>query len=331
MKDRIIWIDYAKFIGIYLVVLGHLPINVKSIIFIYSFHMPLFFFLSGYLYKKSDNMKNNFKYNICSLIVPYILLYCIYWIYPLTKGIVSGNFTWTDNIIKPFYGLCFGNGYSDAYYTMLNVPLYFLVALFWIRMGFYLYERINYSWIRIFVLFCCIAFIYIRNSICFDFYLSIDSAIMAFPFFVMGNNLSHTKWLNTFFNKKQFIWLTLIISIPLSIFLCIYNGRVDINHCVYGLNLFLFYISGVVGILMTIALSSLFSRQSFIQCISNGTMLIIAFGGISSNLVFIILKSWSVTNDVKYAVSALGSLILLYPVIKYVQKYFPILLGKGKY
>lgn len=48
--DRVAWIDAAKLVGIYLVILGHLPLadanGEQSLLIrlIYSFHMPLFFF-----------------------------------------------------------------------------------------------------------------------------------------------------------------------------------------------------------------------------------------------------------------------------------------------
>lgn len=45
MKERVIWVDWAKAIGICLVVLGHymLP-NTDVRGYIFMFHMPLFFF-----------------------------------------------------------------------------------------------------------------------------------------------------------------------------------------------------------------------------------------------------------------------------------------------
>lgn len=48
-KKRLEYIDIAKGIGIFLVVLGHTRYPYTRDI-IYSFHMPLFFFLSGYLF-----------------------------------------------------------------------------------------------------------------------------------------------------------------------------------------------------------------------------------------------------------------------------------------
>ena len=58
-KKRILWADYAKFVAIYLVVLGHadLPFG-DSRNFIYLFHLPLFFLISGYF---DNSLKYNFK------------------------------------------------------------------------------------------------------------------------------------------------------------------------------------------------------------------------------------------------------------------------------
>ena len=52
-QGRLPWIDYAKTIGIWLVVLGHMKV-LSGKPFIYMFHMAFFFMLSGYLYKRND-------------------------------------------------------------------------------------------------------------------------------------------------------------------------------------------------------------------------------------------------------------------------------------
>lgn len=64
-QNRVYWIDYAKGIGIFLVVLGHVcrGLTGSSILnqllaesidkWIYAFHMPIFFFLSGLLIQRS--------------------------------------------------------------------------------------------------------------------------------------------------------------------------------------------------------------------------------------------------------------------------------------
>lgn len=52
-KKRIAWIDISKGIAILCTIVGHCIGKNKIGIFIFSFHMPLFFVLSGYTLKKT--------------------------------------------------------------------------------------------------------------------------------------------------------------------------------------------------------------------------------------------------------------------------------------
>lgn len=78
-SQRINWIDWGKAFAIYLVVLGHLlsetGVEGKIHDFIYLFHMPFFFFISGLLFKiKENNIREMFSRIWHSLIIPYIFL-----------------------------------------------------------------------------------------------------------------------------------------------------------------------------------------------------------------------------------------------------------------
>lgn len=78
MNGRKYWIDYAKVFGIFLVVLGHFTPCYRddySAQLLYSFHLPLFFIISGYLYKTSDSTTRKQLMGIIQrLIVPYVML-----------------------------------------------------------------------------------------------------------------------------------------------------------------------------------------------------------------------------------------------------------------
>ena len=58
LKNRDVTLDYIKGIGIILMIIGHsdFAFLYDGLLrhFIYSFHMPLFFLCSGYLYKRRD-------------------------------------------------------------------------------------------------------------------------------------------------------------------------------------------------------------------------------------------------------------------------------------
>ena len=83
MKTQISYLSTARVLGILLVVLGHsYPFNVyipKSLeflrVFIYSFHMPLFVFLSGFLAAKSSRSpKTYIAVRAKKLLIPYFVL-----------------------------------------------------------------------------------------------------------------------------------------------------------------------------------------------------------------------------------------------------------------
>jgi len=97
MRSRELWVDYAKAIGIILVVYGHVArgvcqsFNSMNSSFqlvdsvIYSFHMPLFFFLSGIFFIASTKKHGHKKMlisKIDTILYPYIL-------WSLLQGIIE--------------------------------------------------------------------------------------------------------------------------------------------------------------------------------------------------------------------------------------------------
>ncbi|MBS4206746.1 acyltransferase family protein [Bacillus sp. FJAT-50079] len=70
---RKLWLDIAKGIGIISVVIGHAGIESLSR-YLFWFHMPLFFLISGYLYKKTDKFVLR---KTRSLLIPYISFFVL--------------------------------------------------------------------------------------------------------------------------------------------------------------------------------------------------------------------------------------------------------------
>lgn len=76
--ERLKYLDYAKGLAMIFVIFGHVVLTKSNEfrIWIYSFHMPLFFIISGCLlynkYKKTDEMKIDIKKQFKNIMIPYL-------------------------------------------------------------------------------------------------------------------------------------------------------------------------------------------------------------------------------------------------------------------
>ena len=69
-SETISWVEIAKGIGIVAVVIGHVP-SAPMNHYIFLFHMPLFFLLSGYVFRSMDSL-TLFNRRLRSLMLPYL-------------------------------------------------------------------------------------------------------------------------------------------------------------------------------------------------------------------------------------------------------------------
>ena len=145
MIKRIDWIDIAKGLAIVLMVIGHTIPNNHFITLIFSFHMPLFIFLSGFVYKlpkdKCDLLTRLKKY-IKKILFPYLIILFICSIIIFYK-----NYDWNFlNFINFFIkNLLWGNGTGYTFFGIdfVNIgPIWFLVTLFFSKI---IFDLINYK------------------------------------------------------------------------------------------------------------------------------------------------------------------------------------------
>ena len=123
MKQRIVWIDWAKSILIYLMVVGHcFPIAWENHL-IYAFHMPAFFIISGYLYKPHHWLKT-----LKSVGIPVLFFSAINMaIYSLPK-LAKGTFDSSDLFLRIFVPF-WGPGPEGLKYIILFPGVWFIIAL----------------------------------------------------------------------------------------------------------------------------------------------------------------------------------------------------------
>lgn len=136
MSSRDIQLDVLKGLGIILVVFAHTAHNIASD-FVYLFHMPLFFFLSGAALSFSWDADYHLGKRLYRIMVPYVafsLLSFFYWrlvesrfrpvqdgdLFPMLSGMLDMGWQQFLNIFLAF-------SFEDAF--LYNVVLWFLPCL----------------------------------------------------------------------------------------------------------------------------------------------------------------------------------------------------------
>lgn len=127
IPNRIGYLDIARGIGILLVVLGHGGTrDAYPMLFnlIYAFHMPLFFFLSGMVFKAETPFREFFTRRLHGLVKPFFFTIFVLYFISVFFGKLEIPVA-ISRLVKSFYA----NGYYLEWVPMWFLPTLFVVSL----------------------------------------------------------------------------------------------------------------------------------------------------------------------------------------------------------
>ena len=128
---RIEYIDIAKGIAMVSIVLGHLGSSTIDRL-VFTFHVPIFYLISGYFFGIKDSDGDFLKKKINNLIIPYFftcLLMCLISV-PIN---INRGLNWKNELLKWIYASFYAAG-GDSLEPFLHKgigALWFLWAIFW--------------------------------------------------------------------------------------------------------------------------------------------------------------------------------------------------------
>jgi fucose 4-O-acetylase-like acetyltransferase len=264
----------------YLVIMGHAKCAGGFGAFYGAFFMPMFFIISGFL-EKERLLKDTVIYGIKTLIIPFVLLYVLY----STAFVISGIIIDPEylnkpfSIIKPFIGIFIGeNGFIVKYGVFVCGPLWFVLALFWIKIANSIFKMIckNNNVYYSFLVFLMPFIIIILKHFEVNLPLSLDSAMLSFPFFAIGKISKRYSWVKERTAKENMI--IAVILFTMLYFTYKINLGIDVNNVKFGNNIFLFYIFATIGSFAVINLSMAIYKTEIpiVTLISKGMIIILA-------------------------------------------------------
>ncbi len=272
-RKRVDYIDIAKGLGMLAIVWGHILLFKYSCRVVYGFHIPIFFILSGmcFNHKKYSTVGEFISRRVKTLLVPYVVFSLVTWFIYLL-GVL---FTHNDTVKNCWYYLLqtvLAQG-SDGYLGH-NVALWFVPCLFVVEVLYFFIAKLSDGINFIICLLCMIVGVMLSRRF-YNFTAlpwSIDSALVAIPFYAIGNlivkRLSHDKifnYVDSNIFKCVFVSTILTIIYLLSVQ---NNGYVSMGHNNLGKHVWLFCINAFLGSISTIMFSlvlSSFLNHGWIQ------------------------------------------------------------------
>jgi fucose 4-O-acetylase-like acetyltransferase len=262
---RIEWIDAAKGMGIVLIVIGH----VYSVadpsalyVFLYAFHVPLFFFIAGLTYRfESRGFVHFFRKKFRALMVPYLCYATLGYLFYLAgyaaaerAGLNLEQFS--HGLLTPFIGIFYGS-LGDGH--LINTPLWFVIALFCTLMVGHILHRMvpSFAWRMCLALLLATAAQAIAPHVKLPF--SLGPALVGLVFFEAGVAFQQRlQWADRGSAGQR--WGVLIICLLVSLMSQV-NGFVTVADNRLG-HPGLFLVFAFSGLFMVLALVQLMGPQA---------------------------------------------------------------------
>lgn len=283
-------IDVLKGYGMVLMILGHCLLPFKLNNFIFIFHMPLFFLISGYLFK-DRNIPDLANKVLKRIILPYVVTGVIIWV---VKAI-GGQWNWGLSLLL-------GNGsrpvFDSPYLRSFHIgPLWYLIAFSWATVLFHFVLKIRSNWYKGLLLFTLFEFsVLLCTSIGilpFDFSigpLPLD-LFQAFPatLFLLAGYIykEHRIFIDKIFRQKLFHFISIGVVI-----ICFKYGSLSMASHYYRLNVFQIWAALYMVYVSYLVIRGIHKRNMFthnklwggVQIVGQFSLPILCFHSIDNNL-----------------------------------------------
>lgn len=328
-------IDLCKAWGMILVVWGHssgIPVTAATLI--YSFHMPLFFFISGYLLKTS-RLQRSITKEVAelarALLVPYVFFFLVslvYWLLTRDLGARAEKYagvTLQDALVGLWTGVS-----ADLF---VNAALWFFPCMFvtqiLYRTAWRALPRDGFLFVGSLAIACTVLLLTLpwKNRLPWSF----DIAWISLAFFSLGRLLRGIPMQSIVMTTKPILVRMPIFALVFMVWLllALWQGRVDLAAGNFGRSFMAYFLVAGFGVFLVIAASSVFKTNAVLQWISENTLLIFPLHPLFINLgsgiaKFLGVESYGLGASVLFTC---WGLLCSVPAAFLIKRYVPFLIG----
>lgn len=281
MNRRISWIDYAKTLAIFTVVLIHTHCDGHLTVALKSFTMPVFFFISGFLFSYDRNPRYGaFAYKrFRQLVVPYLWINAVAYVAWLAVlrhmgGNAADGAPWHEPLIAALLGL--------PPLLVHDIPLWSLLCFFVVEMVYYPVRRhlgrYGDLWMALAALAVASAISLLSPEEGLMLPLSLAPASVALVFYALGHAVASDERVRSRLTGPS-IPVVLMAAVSFAVGVA-YNTPVNFFMGHIGNPLF-FLMASCGGSLLLVQVSAwlgkCFGDAGAIRLISRGTLLVCGF------------------------------------------------------
>lgn len=317
VSGRIIWLDWMKVLAILSIIWGHF--FSEGHVYLYVFSVQIFCVISGFLYKKSPNWRYCIEKIFWGLFVPTVIMSVIMQLEAFVRCMVSGV-EYSVSIIWYIKWLLLGHRWCMG-------PCWYFYSLMVMRLIMQILPERKWAYAMLFVVLSAGA-IYLHST-GIEISNANTNVLVCMPFFLIGVFLKPLKE----FASRLYNYVFEIVLFALSVILIIlcgnYNGFVWMYLCEYGNNYVLYLLGGVAGTIMLYIISLWLSRlpyRNMMMTLSKGSIVIIG-------LHIVIVRRLTELPDRMWGedlIFAILILLMFVPLIRLMELFVPILLGRHK-
>lgn len=327
---RIDWIDTLRGLCMFFVVWGHaFPTNKWFLRkWIYSFHMPIFFFISGLVHRDEDKLpfKEFIRNKFRALIVPYIAVNVVCMLIKLLLYFVG--FYESFDVLEMIFGTIYANNFV---FIAPCGQAWFILCLFIAEVMFYFLKKVSKDDSHLFTNVMVVGLIGYATTLTkyeqplpWHFDSAFTGVVLYFVGYIFMKHIDKFKTILEDNKKKFFIGLGLGLLGGLA---CYANARVSMHANNYG-SISLFYISVLSTIFGFVCFVNLFMKKSVMfRKVGTYTIFYLAY---HMTIISIVTKYYPIinTSNIYLLLMSIIIFVVFYPIAILVYKHAPFLVGK---
>lgn len=282
IKQRIEWIDIAKGLGIIMVIAGH-TIALRYSQWLYAFHMPLFFFLSGLVYNQDKYNKYGcfVRTKAKQILLPWLIFFLVALIFCLVIPQWRENLSIHQMLVEL---------YTTNSNNIQNSSIWYLICMFMVLNLFYFTNKIKRNkWTIVIFILIALSFLWLKKILLISNNIlelpgsrlpfKLDSALLALVFLASANwNKDRVKKI---IDTWKYGWGGAILLAIVLFGASVLNGWANMNSLDCGKIPLLYYPIAFLGIFVVCIFSKLLSNAKIPRIKS-----VLMFYGKNSLLIF---------------------------------------------